>query len=207
MSIIYPAGKRIEWAPKVEKKAEFEDADSQFDAIKGLPGIKEEVSTLGLDKMDEVKEIVEQAKEAIEKVVEVVQEVVGEAKPEEKKDEKAPEAKDGKKDDEVVEIEVELEPSVPGVKEDGKVEVEKEGIQACAAKAVKAEEKKCDACKKSPCECKKEKKEEKKASTGPVFLKISELSPENRKDLDTYWKGLGLPAEYVDAMLHNYEEK
>ncbi len=231
MSYIISAGsKKPQWVPegKAKKVAQIdgaidgaveaapqEEENPFFNAIKGLDSVKEQASSL--------EQAIETATEAVEAVKEVAlsegviqPKSVGEApvvapdvaavaieapKVEEKieeapKVEEAPKAEEKKegnpfeekkeeapKSEEVSEAkpeekkevdEVEIE--IPGVVEEKAGEVEKEGCgMSCGA------------------------------SSNDKLIALAKLSPENRKDLGKFWKDdLGMPAEWVDAMLKDY---
>jgi len=229
MKMVFPAGgKRTEAVQKTEgvgKEAQavvVDDLDAQFNAIKGLPGFEKQVADIEQCEGDAVKEVADladKAKEAIDEVVDKAKEVVQVSEADgkaEKKEEKPAEKPDGKKDekDDTVEVEVAVDDKPPDaveieVKDDGTVDIPgikgadgvKKESEGCVAKAVDKTEK--EAVKDKP---EKSDKPEKEAAKEPQFVKISMLSPENRAELETYWKTI-FPPEYVDAMLKNYETK
>jgi len=214
MKMVFPAGgKRVETAQVLEgigdeeKAVVVDDLDAQFNAIKGLPGFEKEVAELEKDEGSAVKEVAdlaEKAKEAIDDVVDKAKEAVQVSETEgkaEKKEEKAEDKPCDKKDDKKdgVEVEVALDEKAPDeveieVKEDGTVNIP--GVKDVDGVAKESE----------GCAAKAKGKTEKEAAKEPQFVKISMLSPENKVDLEKFWKGI-FPTEFVDAMLKNYETK
>jgi hypothetical protein len=170
-----------------------------------------------------VKEVGEKVEQIVEKAEEKKEEKVSEEPKKEEKGEKEIEIveepkkdeKGEKKDDEVV-VEIALEPEeeIPGgtVGPDGKES--KEGCMAAAKTDVKvqAEAKpavKAEAAPVSKVEAKTEAKPVAKtevkvtAEDTSKFVKLSKLSPENKKELRDFWSTI-FPAEYVNAMLKEY---
>jgi len=232
-AIVFPVGgRKVEWAPRQQVQAKKDqpkqksDMDLQIEALTKVPSLQkdaqglmdlEDVEVIGGKEAGEVPPVAvpeatppaavatpvdvpaakpadaqavvdaaQDAADAAQKVVEVAEQAaVGtEEKPADKAEDK-PAEDEGEKDEVALEIEI------PGVKEDEDkkdAEVEKESSTAASkepAKKVAAE---------------------KSAATDGKFVRLSALSPQNRKDLVDYWKNmLGFPSEYVDAMVKDYK--
>ena len=201
----------VEEAP-VSEIEEVEEANPAFDAIRSLPGFETEVAEI--DALEGAESDVASAAAKIEDaaleladaakaLTEVKESEVAEAK-EEKTEEVSEEKKDGGDEVAVVDLPENLE----------KPETEK--CEVCGEE-VPAEEKKEEEKKEEEKPEEKIEKESLAASsdiksikTGVPsggFVEVAKLSPENKQFLKTYWKDiLGFPADYVDAMVTDYEK-
>ena len=240
MSYIISSGnKKPQWVPepKAKKTAQLdvvvdeapvqeEESSNFFDAVKDLPGIKEQATSL--------EQAIETATEAVEAVKEVAlaegviqPKQVGATPISETPAPVAPMTPvDGAKSDlpaiEAPKAEGEVKPEEkkdenPFAKKDeapkaeGEVKIEEKPADKPAEEkavdqveieipGVKDDEKKDDGVEKESCGMNVG------ASVTDGKLKaIAKLSPENRKDLGKFWKDdLGMPADWVDAMLKDY---
>ena len=227
MKIVFPAGgKKIEamettGVQKTAQEIVGGDLDMQFDAIKDLPCVKDEA--MELEKAEtavakEISDLAEKAKEVVDQIADVAKEAVQVAETEGKvegKPEAAIEIGDEKKPEDEIIIEIEDEKPKDeieiSVKDDGTVDIpgvkDADGVEKESSGCGKADKGKKEPKEKTEEKAEKvEEKTEKDASADSKFVRISMLSPENKKDLEKFWK-LIFPTEYVDAMLKNYETK
>jgi len=219
MSYIISAGnKKPQWIPEGKKKVAQVDAaiietpkeeeNPFYDAIKNLDGIKEQ--TAGLE------QAIETATEAVEAVKEVA---IAEGVIEPKAVEVAPAAEvaiEAPKTEEKVEEKV--EEKAEAKKEEPKAEDKKEEIVVKdgkeEVKEVAKEEKTPEVDEveiEIPGVIEEEGKVEKEgcgfttASSNGKLIALSKLSPENRKEIAKFWRDdLGMPADYVAAMVKDY---
>lgn len=249
MSIIMPSGNnKLDWSPKgkMEKTASagaVAEVDELLVAAKSVvkaqaidicpendvvPEIKDEAPAGEVpadNKPADIKEALEDVKDAVEKAeevagvkdeIEIEVEEVGNEKPDlggtdivvESKPEEmtacAAKKDSGKKDS----GEKDSGEKDSGKKDSGKKD---SGVKEASKKDEKKDAEKCDECKKTPCECKKEASTEpamaKSASTPEEFCKFAMISPENKKKLKDYWvNALGYPADFVSLMIKDYEK-
>jgi hypothetical protein len=200
-----------------EAPIEISDEDRQFDAIRDLPGIKDVADELDgaveLDEIDgpvedviesepasDLEEAAEAAKDAIDTVVEQAEEAVAAAEGEEVAEDIAEEGGEISEEEDLGEetIEIEIEEvsdadSIPGIMdEDGG---EKEGCMSDDLPVVETVAEKAS-----------DGDAEKWAANQGEFIRLADLSPQNRTDLVNYWQNmLGFPSEYVQAMVKKYE--
>ena len=165
-----------------------------------------------------VEEVVENAEQALEQALDAVHEVKDSLSGEEVSDDV-----DGDLDgvDDEVEIEVEIDDAGEEevLEDDGMlIESEEEGCPSCGHKddAVEVEsnvdcyasddaddddDKECDDCGCKDCEC------ETVTASGNDWVKLSAVSPTNRKKLYDYWSNkLGYPKDFVKLMVKDYEK-
>lgn len=190
--------------------APADDLNPAFEAIKGLPGFKEEADAIvgeesALDSLpvaepsgDPVADAAAKISDAAAQIAEAAEDLAGEAVVEPAGEEAAA-APAGEA---VVEIEPAKEDAAPCDTppcDDDKAEGDKPpfGEKPEDKPEEKSEEKE---------EIKKE-GTEKEASASDGMQRIAKLSPENKTFLRAYWgDALGFPKEYVDAMVTDYEK-
>ena len=220
MAVIMPAGKTpFDWSPKVEKEEmvkhastkkqaakeqsqSVSDKEALFEIAKRVLAEREESyvetdamsedfeedgetseTSTAAEALEKAEEAIEQAEEAIEVAIEEVCPVAAEEEIEIPLDE----------EDGIVEIEIE-ESEIPGettVEDDTIVE----GRQECVADEDNSDEE--DAEDEVSIE----------ASTEDDFVRLSKISPANRKKLYSYWtQDLGYPPDYCKLLVKDYEK-
>lgn len=220
MSIIVPAGnKNVKWSPEDETLTKTASTsapvDALYDAAKKVVTAQfeeekkeegEKVEGENVEKKDnpfaEIKDVAtgeKTEKEAVENIQEKVKDLQVAVQ----------EAAVAVGAEESVEVEVEVENEKPEVDEISiEVEPEKDTDLMVESKPVDACACRCDKCKKTPCECKKdEKKEDVEAAVAEQFYKFGKISADTRKKITEFWKNdLGYPADYVSLMVKDYEK-
>ena len=187
----------IEVCPISDEKSESGDLDSGSPAVGNLDdGKPVDIK----DALEKVEVAVEEAKE-VAGVDEVEIEVSEESPSAEIEIEVGEDGGDKGGEDIVIESKPETEACMAS----------KKGVNPFAKKDEKKDEKKCDECKKTPCECKKEASVEltmpKSAASAEEFCKFAMISPENKKKIKAYWiNDLGYPADFVNLMIKDYEK-
>ena len=213
----------VEEAP-VSEIEEVEEANPAFDAIRSLPGFETEVAEI--DALEGAESDVASAAAKIEDaaleladaakaLTEVKESEVSEAK-EEKTEEVSEEKKDDGDEVAVVELPEDLEkPETEKCEVCGdEVDADKKGDGECCNEGVnekieevKKDDKPEEKIEKESLASSSDIKSIKTGVPSSGFVEVAKLSPENKQFLKTYWKDiLGFPADYVDAMVTDYEK-